>query len=75
MEKKTIVPNIEPCSTKMHKMDRIQVNQYDLLGHYLKTYESISEASKVSKTAQSGISRVCKLMRGSAGGYQWRKAN
>jgi len=75
MEKKTIVPDIEPCNTKMRKRDRIPVHQYDLQGKYLKTYLSMGEAAKAGKTSQSGISKVCKEMKGSAGGFQWRKAN
>ena len=48
------------------------VNQYDKQGHYLRTYDSIAEAKRMT-----GISTVLHALRNvsvcfSAGGYQWK---
>lgn len=50
-----------------------KINQYDLSGNYIKTYNSISKAEE--ETGASNIGPVCmywKKGRVTSGGYQWR---
>lgn len=49
-----------------------RVAQYDKNGKYLRSYETITEASKETKVNGSHISGVCKGKRNTAGGYIWR---
>lgn len=51
---------------------RKKVLQYDLEGNYLKTFDSILEASRQTKINDSNISSCCKGNRNYAGGFQWR---
>lgn len=48
------------------------VNQYNLEGKYLLTFESINEASRQTGVQSSKISEVCRGNRKTAGEYQWR---
>lgn len=50
----------------------VRVHKLDMLGRILKTYESISEASKENNTSTSNICKVHKGDRMTAGGYSWR---
>ena len=49
---------------------RKKVLQYDLEGNYLKTFDSILEASRQTKINDSNISSCCKGNRNYAGGFQ-----
>ena len=53
---------------------RRRVNQYDLEGNYIKTFNSILEASNEIGVLGEVISRCCKRRKQSksAGGFQWR---
>lgn len=60
--------NIKSCEGFKRK-----VNQYDLDGKYIKTYNSVTEAQiSVDKANQSRISAVCKGKYNSAYGFIWR---
>ena len=50
------------------------IDQYDLSGHHIKTYPSITEASSATGIPTSEISAAAsgKLGRASYGGFQWR---
>lgn len=50
----------------------ISINQYDMSGHYIRTYQSISEAERITGINNSNISSCCKGKRNYAGNYQWR---
>lgn len=49
-----------------------QVNQYNLQGKFLMTFESLNEAARQTGTSQPKITEVCRGRRKSAGEYQWR---
>lgn len=59
------------------KENSIHVNQYDLKGNFIKTFNSILEAQYESGANHSTIIRCCKRYKNakSAGGYQWRYSN
>ena len=51
----------------------IKVNQYDLRGNFIKTFNSITEAQKNCKTTN-----ICRCLKGEfkqTGGYVWKYAN
>ncbi len=48
------------------------VNQYNLDGELMMTYESATEASRQTDTPQSKITECCKRHRVTANDYQWR---
>ena len=50
------------------------VNQYNLEGIYMMTFESMNEAERQTGVSQSKITEVCKGARRTAGDYQWRLA-
>lgn len=52
-----------------------RVIQYDLDGNAIKIWESIKEASESLQIKQQGISRCCRNLRRSTGGYAWTYAN
>ena len=51
------------------------VLQYDLNDNFIKEYKSLSEASKITNTQCGHISKVCKNIRKTAGGYKWKYKN
>lgn len=52
-----------------------QVNQYTLEGVLIKTWISISEASKQTKTSKSSIIRCCKNKQKTANNFIWKYLN
>lgn len=74
------VENLEWCSPKENTIHAIRVlrkgikrvSQYDLQGNYIKTYESIKEASKSTNVPRCSISNVVCGRRNKAGNYKWR---
>ena len=51
------------------------VNQYDLNGHFIRTYPSIKEATKAVSSSKCGKSSICACLKGNqrtAFGYMWR---
>jgi group I intron endonuclease len=51
------------------------VIQYDFDGNIISTYESIKQASEITRIVYSSIQRCCKKERPSAGGFIWRYVN
>ena len=51
---------------------KIEINQYDLKGNYIKTWESAKEIEKKLKIKNSQICRCCKNENSTAGGYHWK---
>lgn len=49
-----------------------RVNQYNLLGHYMMTFDSLHEAEIQTGVSQPKITEVCQGSRKTAGDYQWR---
>lgn len=76
MEKKNLTrpPDIAPYDGKPWRKLAIPVNQYGLDGKFIKTFASMSQASKLTKTDINVISLCCKDILKSGGGFQWRKA-
>lgn len=50
----------------------VEVNQYNLQGKFLMTFESLREAERQTGASQSKITEVCQGRRRTAGEYQWR---
>lgn len=50
----------------------VRVEQYDLLGNYIKTFKSISEASKVIGVSRKNIYNVCIGINKSSANYFWK---
>ena len=48
------------------------VIQYDLSGHFIKEYYSISEAGRDNKISQGNISKCCTGIRNYAGRFKWK---
>ena len=51
---------------------KYKVNQYDLDGNYINSYETAYEASVILKCSNGGIDNVCRGLLNVAAGYQWR---
>lgn len=56
----------------MIKGKRIKVNQYDLDGNFIKTWESAREAERETKTNHSCIIRCCKGIQNQSNGFKWK---
>lgn len=54
---------------------RIKINQYDLDGNFLKTYNSLQEASNLTKTRRTSISGCLSGTYKTANGFIWKKSN
>lgn len=66
------------ANIKIGQSKAVAVNQYDLKGNFIKTWNSITDAARNVGKVNSGtgnISMVCKGKRGSAYGYKWKYAN
>ena len=63
--------NIGKYNTKIYNNKKVE--QYTLNGEYIKTYNSITIAKKL--TGASKIGMVCSLKRHSSGGYIWKYTN
>lgn len=48
-----------------------KVSQFDTQGNYICTFESLTEASKVTGIDVSSISKVCRGIKQTAGGFRW----
>lgn len=57
---------------KGRKERSIKVNQYDINGNYIKTFNSIVEASKEVNIYKSNISSCCKGKIKTCAGYKWK---
>ena len=76
------VENLEWCNQSYNtkhayknnliKHYKIEINQYDLEGNYIKTWESVKEIEKKLKIKNSQICRCCKNENLTAGGYHWQ---
>lgn len=52
------VPILSPFYNPRNSIWQIRVHQFDLRGHYLNSYESISEAEKQTKVSENVIRRI-----------------
>ena len=62
-------------SYKFNKKRLTGVNQYTLNNKFLKEYESLSDASRKTKTKYQSIQKACKGEYKQAGGFVWRYSN
>ena len=69
--KKQSVSDIAPA--KPYKKS-VPVHQYGLDGKFIKTFNSMNEASKITRAPVSSIAECIKGKFRTAGGFQWRKA-
>lgn len=60
---------------KLIENNKIKINQYDMFGVFIKTYNSIMEASKETGANSVHISRCAKGKQKTCGGYVWKYAN
>ena len=47
------------------------VSQYDKNGNYIRTFESLTEASNITGIDVSAISKVCRGLKQTTGGFRW----
>lgn len=52
---------------------RIHINQYTLNGDFIKTWESLTAATKATNISTGHISSCCNGLRKSAGGFLWKR--
>ena len=57
---------------KIRNAQLIPINQYDLDGKYIKTWQGAREVKEILGIDDSTIRKCCKGIKKSAGGYQWR---
>lgn len=57
---------------KVHDKNKIKVDQYDLDGNYLRSFNSMKDASDFVNGKYQSIYRVCKGIRNKAYGYKWK---
>ena len=58
------------CDERRMKQE-VKINQLDLLGNFLVTHDSLHEAGRNTNIAWQNISKVCRGLRKSAGGFKW----
>lgn len=63
---------IEPYKKAKFEERKKSVHQYDLDGNLIETFESIQQASKLTKVAAPSICLCCQGKRLSAGKFMWR---
>lgn len=79
------VGNLEWCDKKynanygsrnykisLNNVSRRKVNQYDLNGNYIRTYDTIKEACELLGIRSSGISNCCANRLRTSGGFIWK---
>ena len=53
----------------------IKVNQYDLQDNFIKKWNCLKEVERELNIYATGISKCCRNLQKTAGGYKWRYAN
>lgn len=61
--------NIEPYKENTNKK---LVEQYSITGEYIRAFESVLEASRISGISDTKIISSCKKEKSTCGGYQWK---
>lgn len=59
----------------MHNKNKKPINQYNLYGNYIKTWESAREIENKLNIKNSNICNCCKEKNKTAGGYIWKYKN
>lgn len=66
--------NLAKATKKANKVNQKKVNQYDLNGELINTFNSMVEAEEKTSAKAKGISEVVRGKQVTAGGYIWRYA-
>lgn len=66
--------NLEKATKKANKINQKRVNQYNLKGELINTFNSMIEAEEKTSAKAKGISEVVRGKQVTAGGYIWRYA-
>ena len=61
--------------SKAHDKRKIPVSQYTIEGVFIASYESIHEAQRLTNIYRATISRCCKGIQKTAGGFKWAYKN
>ena len=61
--------------SKAHDKRKISVSQYTIEGVFIASYESIHEAQRLTNIDRATISRCCKGIQKTAGGFKWAYKN
>ena len=61
--------------SKAHDKRKITVSQYTIEGVFIASYESIHEAQRLTNIYRATISRCCKGIQKTAGGFKWTYKN
>ena len=61
--------------SKAHDKRKITVSQYTIEGVFIASYESIHEAQRLTNIDRATISRCCKGIQKTAGGFKWSYKN
>lgn len=54
------------------KDQEVAIEQLDLLGNHIRTFDSLHEAGRQTNIAWQNISKVCRNLRNTAGGFKWQ---
>jgi hypothetical protein len=63
---------IHALKTGLKKPSSRKINQYNMGGIFIKSFNSIREAEKITGASEKHISAVCKNKRKSTGGFIWK---
>jgi len=74
LQSEKLVKKRKETLAKMTEKTRVKVNQYDLNGNFVKTWDCIRSAGKTLKIDESNISTCCRGRLKTSGGYIWRRA-
>ena len=59
------------CPKKRHP-NNTKIMQYDLVGNFIQEHVSLHDAGRSTGIAWQNISKVCRNLRNSAGGFKWQ---
>lgn len=72
---KPSLKNAKKASGVAKEVNKKKVNQYDLDGNYINTFNSLIEAEEKTNVSRKGISENLRGRQKSAGGYKWEYAD
>lgn len=72
---KPSLKNAKKASGVAKEVNKKKVNQYDLEGNYINTFNSLIEAEEKTNVSRKGISENLRGRQKTAGGYKWEYAD
>ena len=69
------IENISPIHYRIPKRRKVKVDCYDLKGNFVRTYDSITEASVDNKVSTCSIAGALHGRQRSSAGYVWKFSN